>query len=610
MTLRSFIMSLVLCTLAALPLRAQWSGSVNLTGGLGGKEGVEETGVGYLGHALTQGDVSLRYKNKTFSWITVAKGQWEPKSNDVTSMGYTVGVPEEMETEMIYKTEKKEPLKLSLRSDFSWKPSSTVNYSAWVLYEYKYDHGRNISNTLKSHIGPDEDPVQRAKCTYESPLQHVHSLGTGARAEWNLGEKSLLLASFSLSTVSTRKYTTWSLFSTKDVDREDPEVDVEEAFRRGEASLYRITPRNLDLDFEADIRLRRNVTEGKKQFRWAPGILVKGNHSADDNSGATLVAIDPGGNYVWRDSLRLRENFNYLEIIPQPYVSAEFNGQKLQVSFSYGLQFPFRRLNDDTRKQALAFRGVYPVGSSRITWKISDVHRLSITHGLDVTHPDYLKICWYERTGGYPDQLYRGDEKLLATQRSRYGFVYELRYKSFRYRTSNTVTRKINEIDRPWHKEVIDGREYKVFEWINSADSWSFGTVHRVGLENKWLITGVEVEYNQSRRTAKEDGAVKDASDWSLKADVDIKIGKGWSVRSNVKYQSSVSTFFSNFNEYWVLDARIQKKFKKVTLFVDGKDLLDSPREVTYDSSNGKESWVDYYRYNRRLFLLGFQWNF
>ena len=59
-----------------------------------------------------------------------------------------------------------------------------------------------------------------------------------------------------------------------------------------------------------------------------------------------------------------------------------------------------------------------------------------------------------------------------------------------------------------------------------------------------------------------------------------------------------------------MLDARIQKKFKKVTLFLDGKDLLDSPRESTYTSSNGKESWVDYYRYNRRLILLGIQWNF
>ena len=613
MTKRLLILSLLLCTLAALPLRAQWSGTMNLTGGLGGNQGTEDTGIGYLGHALVQGDVSVRYRTKAFSWVTVTKGQWEPKTSDVTRLGYTPDSPAEMETEMIYKTEKKNPLRLSLRSDFTWKPSSSSNYAAWITYEYRYDHGRNVSNTLKSKLSPEHDPLQQVKCSYESPLQNQHLMGTGLRAEWLLGEKSLLQSSCTLSTTSNIKHTTWSLFTTKNTDPDDPHnqnIDEEEAFRRGEATLYRITPRNIDLDFEADIHLRRNVLQGKKKFNWTPGLKIKGNHSSDENSGATLTDIDAQGNYVWKDSLRLRETFNYLELIPQAYIAGEFTGEKIEVSFNYGLQFPFRRLNDDTRQQPLASHGVYPVGNARFTWVISKVHRLSVTHNLEANHPDYLKICWYDRSGGYADQLYRGKEDLLATQRSRYGIVYELKYKSFRFRTNNSVSRRINETDRPWHKETIDGREYKVFEWINSADSWSFGTTNRIGWENKWLTAGIEVEYNQSRRTAKEDGAIKNSSDWSLKGDLDIKIAKGWSIRSNVKYQSGVSTLYSEMKEYWMLDARIQKKFKKVTLFLDGKDLLDSPRESTYTSSNGKESWVDYYRYNRRLILLGIQWNF
>lgn len=57
-----------------------------------------------------------------------------------------------------------------------------------------------------------------------------------------------------------------------------------------------------------------------------------------------------------------------------------------------------------------------------------------------------------------------------------------------------------------------------MFHWVNAADSWSFGTAHRVGYEGKSFKAGVGVEYNQSRRTARTDGARKDASDWRLTA--------------------------------------------------------------------------------------------
>ena len=608
---RSLILALLLLNLAAIPLRAQWSGSVGFTGGVGGHTGSDVSGIGFLGHALTQGDFTLRYKSDSLSWTTVVKGEWEPRTTDDTSMNFTEDKSGRNVLETAYKTEKKQPVKASIRSELSWKPGPGRSYTAWLRYEYKQDHARHVSNQKVLDMdAPEEDEFLQAMCSYESLRKNGHEVGAGARAEWKLDAKNLLLGSFSLSTTGSRNHTTWSVFQTeRNIFAE--EVDVIAAFRQGEAWMYRITPHSIDLDFEADLHLQNTIRDDKKvRLRWAPGLRVSGNHSSDQNSGATLSDIDSQGEYVWKDSLRLREYFNFLDIRLEPYLSVGYRGEKVQLTANYALQFPFRRLNDDTRKQDLAFRELYPVGNARFTWNISDVHSLGLTHELEVIHPDYLQLCWYERPGPYADQLYRGNEELLSSLRSRYGLNYELKWKQFRYRTKNTLTRQINETEKTWSKEEIDGRTYKVFQWLNAADKWQVGTVHRVGWVHPWVEAGLEVEYNHTRRIAKDDGAVKNSSDWSLRADFDAKLGKGWGFRTEVEYKSKVSTFFSRFNEYWRLNARIRKQFSKVTLFLEGRDLLDTPTITTVESADGAEYMVEYVRPNRRLFLLGLQWSF
>ena len=623
------IATLLLIALTAFPLQAQWSGHMDVTTGLGGMTGNDELGVGLLGHLLTQGNVSLRYQTEKFSWNTTVGGRWEPKSSDNSRLDFNRDQPDELNLELVYKTVKTRPLQVNVRTSFDWKPSPDRRYTAWLSYRYKNDRARNVSNSLSGTLSLDGRQIQYyyanpralvddlrledmdshlASCYYELPRMNEHAMAAGATGTWRLGDKSSLLGSFSLSTVRNLNHTVWSVFKSSDDVSGD--IDEVEAFHRGDAWMYRITPSSIDMDLEADIHLLRIVRDGDVRFNWAPGFRLFGNHSVDQNSGASLADIDAKGNYIWRDSLRLRENFDFLAFQAAPFVAAEYRGKKIEVQADYSLHFYFCRLNDDTRRQPLNLQTVAPVGNARFSWKLSDIHKLSVTHAVGVDYPDYLKICWYDRTGGYADQLYRGNSELVSTLHSRYSFVYELLYKRFRYRMSNAVTRKINEMDQTWSNEEIEGRLYKVFLWVNSADSWSFGTAHRIGWEGKWGKGGVGVEYNQSRRTAKADGAVKDASDWRLTADADANLGKGWSLGARLKYQSAVATFFSSFNEYWEFNTHIQKKFRNITLFFDGNDLLDNARQTTVESADGRQLWLDVARDNRRLFLLGIQWNF
>lgn len=76
MKARPFILSLLLVFVAAPSLRAQWSGSLNFSTGLGGMTGNNELEVGMLGHLLTQGNVSVQYQTDKFSWKTDACSSW------------------------------------------------------------------------------------------------------------------------------------------------------------------------------------------------------------------------------------------------------------------------------------------------------------------------------------------------------------------------------------------------------------------------------------------------------------------------------------------------------------------------------------------------------
>ena len=626
------IIALLLLSLAAFPLRAQWSGHVDLSAGLGGMNGDEKTGIGYLGHVLAQGNAGIRYQSEKFTMTTAVNGLWEPKSGDNSRLNLDLGQQDQVGLELVYKTVKTRPLKLGVRSDFGWKPSRERNYSAWISYQYQNDRARNVSNSLSGTLnlaGMDKEELnhyyespsyildlfnrngmdtQQASCYYETPRVDEHQVAAGGHAAWQLNAKSLLEGTFSLSTTGSKNNTLWSVFKTNEAIPEGYDEDA--AFREGKASMYRITPSTIDLDFATDIHLRRTVRDDAVRFNWTPGLRFTGNHSLDQNSGATLSGVAPDGSYQWRDSLRLRESFDFLFLNAAPFVAMEYRGKKIEIHADYSIQFYFRRLNDEEHQQPLMMLPPSPVGNARLDWKISDVHKLGVTHEVGVDYPDFLEICWYDRSGGYIDQLFRGNVDLVSTLHSRYGIVYELQYKRFRYRTDNFITRRINEIDQTWSNEEIEGRLYKVFSWVNSDDSWAFGTAHRFGWEGKVLKAGVGFELNQTRRTAKKDKTVKNASDWRLTADAEALLGKGWSLGANAKYQSKVATFFTSFNEYWELNTHIQKKFRNITLYLDGRDLLDNARQSSFRSEDGKELWVDVARENRRLLLLGVKWNF
>lgn len=585
--------------LSCAPLRAQWSGSVDVAGGLGGMEGSVVNDDAPMFHGLLEGAFRLNYNTDKFNWTARVYESWEPNTTDNARLQY-----KNEQVSIVYKAATTKPLTTGLRSDFLWTPSANRNISLWVLYEYTNDRARN--HTL--NFDGDIEEMEKFSYYYELPVLDGQKLATGLQTfrSYNSG-RNILQSSLTFQTIHSDKVNTWTVFKAGEGAEGGTTYDIEDI--EGHVWRYRISPNSTDFDFDGDIHVQNTLIDGEVQLKLTPGARLSVRHALDHNSGATQV-ITPEDEEIWVDSASLRENFNFLSFKGEPFLALDFRWKNLEAHADYGCQVYGRRLNDDTHYQPLRIKGFYPVGNANIKWNINPRHSLNLTHMMSVTHPDYIKVCWYDRTAGYLDQLYRGNEWLLSPQTRRYGLEYEFKKNRFVTQTAISYTRVKDEIEQTWTNEEIGGREYKVFKWLNMADSRTVGISEKLGWHGEIIAANLGVSYNQSRRKAKTDGAIKDSYYWTLMGDISANLGKGWSIGADAHYRSNVATFFTLFKEYCQLNVHVRKDFKRFSLYLEGRDLLDQERETTFESAETQEFWVEEVRANLRLFVIGASWRF
>ena len=596
------IICFVLLLLGA-PLHAQWFGSVDLSGGFGAIEGNGITDDGEpMIHALGRGEFLIGHKTDKFVWKSTLKGKWEPKTTDNARLSL-----KKENLAAVQKAASTKPLTISLKEDFLWKPTEMSNYGAWILYQFDHDMATNHS----LNINGTGEALNNLSYYYEVPSKYDHKIETGfsSHTEFDGGRK-ILNTNLKFQAVNSRKYNTWTAVKTEDDGKGGAQVDLDEGVK-GYVWKYRITPNSTDFKLDADVNFKMKVLDGDIGLNIIPGARITTENSLDFNSGATRINFTTEAvEEQWRDSTSLRENFNFFSLKAESFLAADFSWNNIEAHADIATQIYGRRLNNDTHQQPLKIKGVYPVGKANIKWNISPCHSINFKNEMTVKHPEYLKICWYDRTAGYLDQLYRGNEDLRSPQTMLYGLDYQFTYRRFVAKTGISFKHIMDEIDQTWTNEEIDGRMYKVFHWLNSADSRSLGLSQTLGWRGKVIDANAEIKYNRSSRVAKNNGNVKDSYDWCFKGDVTAILGKGWSMGANFKYQSKVKTFFTIFDQYCELNARVTKEFKKFTIFLEGKDLLDQPTETSFESEELQEYWVEAVRNNRRMVILGAKWNF
>ena len=589
------LLSLLLLTCAATAW-AQWSGSVDLGVGYGRLTGTDEsTG---LNHWLGNGTFRLGYKTTAFQWNTSLGGSYE----DLTSEDFRMSASfsdtgtDQVSLASEIKNKLSRPWGLSFRSDAIWTPSAGLRHHAYILYGYKYNRGENL--TYK-YAGVNEFVL--SDVYFDLPETRTRQTELGYDFTTRLGSpRKVLAGSISLSRSRKNQQTQWLLYQDlPDTPEITPEV----------MDIYVIRPQSAQSTIKSAIHLRDSViTSGPSRLLLDYGVRLNGGVVNDRNSGATLISEDP---IVWKDSTRLREDFKFLTVTAEPYVAASFRRDKLQVNADYGLQFYARRLTSDLHPvKGLDFVKPSLVGNIRADWTFGDGHSLMVGNSLSVKHPDYVQVCWYERQGTYLTQIYRGSNTLEDTHSYAFNLGYTYRHKRLRVALTATATRRLGEVEQTYSSEEIDGKTYQVFTWINASDSWAISLAPQVGWAGKMFKTNVGFTHNQTFRTARVGGERKKSNDWSLWADASLTLKDGWQAVADIRYHSSVSSLFTSFSEYWTLNVKVQKSFKRLTVYLQGRDLLDNPVINEFLSADGKEWWTEESRLNRRLIILGGKWSF
>lgn len=598
-----FIFALLLLVLPASRVSAQWSGSVDATGGFGVMKSLRgqfwEEMPQSIYHSLGQGTVRVNYKTPTFVWTSLLEGKVEAKSTDNYHLTVFLidGRNDEDALDMnaIVKMNEEHPVSGQYRTEFSWRPAPGRRYTAWAQYKLNFKESSNL--TYKANWKSTRESLAE-----ESPVTWEHTGAAGFRTYHELGGPRLLAGDFFFNVNDKRQENMWSTMGVQPVEGEEEEVWM---------GCYKLTPHSRVTSFSGSVSYRDSLLTGAVRLMVSPGIRFHDTLSIHQNSGATLdFDQSTTENLVWRDSTQIREWFRFASQDYQPYLEADFLWRSLHIHADYALMLYARKLTDSTHYERYKWQKPNVVGNGRIDWRFSPHHQLSLTNSRTVHHPTYLQVCWFDRSGGYMEQLYRGSEQLRATRSQVFRLAYDFTYKRFVASTAFSYTRKEDEIEQTWFKEEIDSRTYKVFTWLNGADSRILGAQIRTGWRGKIITANTGVEYNYTIRTWRNDEKVKRSNDWRVTADVAARLPKGWTLSADMRYRSSVSTFFAVFKSYCVLNARVQKDFKRFAIHLQGRDLLDKPMESEFVSEDQTECWTESTLHNRRLILLGFSWKF
>ena len=560
-----------------------WSGTLNLVGGYGQVIFRDTDGepVDTLQHYLGEATFRLSYQSPKFSFSTEAKGKGLHKDTE-TDRVVTDGASQgDFKARM---TQLSQPSG-GLRTDFQWRPSERNQYTFFAGYQYENDD--SFATSLKGSIHEDIESSSLS-ITSEQRVHRKHTVQAGWRSSHGFrdGRRSLHLTLDG----TTRLHDRSSLWMDLSLDG---------------MRTYVLMPSSDNQEATTALFLRDTRPFGIRDLVLESGARLRSSYTEDKNRG--LVQYDEG---EWRDSTRLNERFDYLALWAEPFFKADYRKERFRLQAEGALQWYGMQLTDERHFRDLTWEKPVSVGSLRGEWTPAPPHKLALSTSFQVKQPTYLQRCWYDRQDADAQQLFRGNPELQPVRVQALDFAYTFRLGRFSTISQSNITYRKHEVEQSYDEEIIDGRKYKVFTWLNTAYGETFTQSLSVAWNGKVLTGLLKSSYRQTLQLSGKDDRESRSHHWELSGEASCMPGNGWTLAAKGFYCGDVQTLYSLLKGYCTLNARIEKAFRPITVFVEGRDLLDQPVKMSYYSTDGTESWTEESNLNRRLFLLGVNWRF
>ena len=396
----------------------KWSGRLELVTGLGFHTVLDEDTVkDTLFHLREQVFVQLARTTPTFSFSTQAQGVFV--KNETQTLRTTFRGKQEME--MFGRGNNFYQPGSSIRSDFNWRPSPKNQYTAFLTYQYGYDHTDNLTARLSA----DTLNAFHLKAAQEEKRVHRHTATAGWRATHQLvSPHMMLLTAGDWRASFVDQTSTWTKGDFTFVE------DNTNSY-----SLYRLMPQTGSNEGTVSISLRDTLLRSEHGLTIEPGLRFRLSETRDENSGSTYV-----DETHWRDSTRLHEDFDFVTLQLDPQFRLEYRYKSLRLSADYSLQFYSRQLTSQLYYQRLEWQPLLVVGRSFADWTPAPGHQLTLGNTLSVTRPSYLQTCWYDRQGEDPSQLFRGNPGLRPARSISTDLTWRFRRGNFNLTANTGVT--------------------------------------------------------------------------------------------------------------------------------------------------------------------------
>lgn len=264
-------------------------------------------------------------------------------------------------------------------------------------------------------------------------------------------------------------------------------------------------------------------------------------------------------NDVWVDSLKYRENFDFLALNLTPKAKLSYSPGKFNLSLQLTPDFYVSKLDSDRNIGNFNSGRVYILPDFNASWTPSPMHKVGITYKQGLTRPSYLQICWFQRAGSYANEIQMGNPKLKPGSNGIANLYYTFHSGFFTGTLEGTTTMNWDKIEKVFNTRG----EYHIYTWINSGHS----------IENRIKLT---MQANLKRFNAElggyynyflgynNAGTETRSSDWGVNGAATLTLKGGWVFDVKGRYQSKIIRTYSSMTEYVGCDVRITKGFRSI----------------------------------------------
>lgn len=582
------IAAVLLLSLNLTSAFAQWSGSVNADGAWN-----------FLKSNNENADVKVKYSGSNFY---VGSGL-NFGHNFLPSAQVTSILDAKKEKDQYYKGENKtiDPRKMNAgaKLDFGYVFSPKMVLDAALTYSYGSTDEKSLLNTERYNNNSNAALEGTQKDT-----TFIRNQNIGFSASYRHGFDSRPDASFNIAVtnktnlkVDANRRVTSGNFYTKE---------------KNYATYSSIN------EFDSNVAMFYDdaFKFGKSKLKLRTGVDFITGQDLDAYAAETNV------NGQWRDSTQYKQSYFYNSLSSEPYVNLTYSIGKFDFFVKEKVQVYWHAMLDklDDIKKPVDVKTLFDIVDTRnllsagITYRINDLHRLTVDYGRSIARPDYKKLCPTMMIGKSEGEYFIGNPGLLPEVTDKVNMSYSYKKGIFEtkldinYRDKRNTAEKVIDLEKS--KDITDPTVKTLYTWVNSKRQGSFGSKLDLKIDGNSIKADIWAGFNYD--TYWKNGKVdKNDFNYELGTIVDVFLTKTTKLSSSLVYISAKHSAYSMKGE----DVLANLRFSQIVttgleLYAEFKDIVDKDvYEETWNADMNYLKVVSTKPYHRAM-LLGLKYAF